>query len=168
MVVTLIGGGSLAAVPAAAQTSDATLASLAADVVRTYPHFSIFDDVMLEARDGVLTVSGCVTMPYKRDDIAARLTKLAGVRSVTNDIHVLPVSPADATLRVRIAQAIYGNPSFRRYASMANPPIHIIVADGRVTLTGVVANEAERTLAFTLAQVAGTLGVANKLKLDTH
>jgi hyperosmotically inducible protein len=49
---------------------------------------------------------------------------------------------------------------------MAQPPIHIVVDNGHVTLTGYVNNETERTLAYALAQVPGTFSVKNDLKLD--
>ena len=48
---------------------------------------------------------------------------------------MLPVSQFDDELRFRIARAIYGNSAFWNYAAMANPPIHIVVNRGRVTLT---------------------------------
>lgn len=151
---------------ARAQGTDTALAARAADAIRLYAHFSIFDDVTVDAKDGVVTLTGCVTMPYKRDEIGARVGRVDGVRAVTNEIHVLPVSPVDAKLRTRIADAIYGHPSFWRYAAMANPPIHIIVANSRVTLTGVVSTDVDRTLAFTLAHVPGALDVTSKLRLE--
>jgi hyperosmotically inducible periplasmic protein len=157
--------GVIAPQAALAQWSDGDLAERALAAARRSPHFSIFDDITVESRQGFVTVSGCVTQPYKRDDLAARIAKVDGVRGVTNEIKVLPASPADAALRMRIAQAIYSHPSFWRYASMASPPIHIIVDQGRVTLTGPVTSEAERTLAFTLAHVAGATQVTNKLQL---
>ena len=52
---------------------------------------------------------------------------------------MLPPVPEDDDLRHRVAKAIYGNPSFWSYAAMSNPPIHIIVERGQVTLKGTVA-----------------------------
>ena len=116
--------------------------------------------------DGTVTLNGRVTSPQKRNDIGARVAKIDGIRSVVNDIGVLPDSPLDASIRTRIASAIYNHPSFWRYASMANPPIHIIVEHARVTLTGAVGTEVDRRLAYSLALVDGTLGVTNELKID--
>ncbi len=70
---------------------------------------------------------------------------------VVNHVKVLPVSQFDDQLRYRIARAIYGNSNFWNYAIMANPPIHIVVEHGRVTLTGVVQSEVDRMLARSLA-----------------
>ena len=95
-----------------------------------------------------------------------RVLRVDGVREVQNRIDVLPVSTFDEDLRYRIARAIYGNPSFWRYAARANPPIHIIVERGRVTLTGVVNSNVERMLARSLATGWGELSVSNELKTD--
>lgn len=151
---------------AAPQAGDPELAASVVDSIRGYVHFSIFDDVNVAVSGSAVTLTGRVTMPFKRDDIGARVSKLDGVRSVVNEIGVLPVSPIDQNLRVKIARAIYSHPSFWQYASMASPPIHIIVERGRVTLTGRVNSEVERMLAYSLAQVDGALGVTNQLKLD--
>ncbi len=69
------------------------------------------------------------------------MARIDGVRELKSTIDVLPVSQFDEDLRYRVARAIYGNPSFWNYAAMSNPPIHIIVEHGRVTLTGVVNSE---------------------------
>ena len=95
-------------------------------------------------KDGVVTLTGKVTMPYKRNDIEKRVAKVDGVRTVDNEITVLPVSQFDDELRYRIARSIYGNSNFWNYAIMANPPIHIVVEHGRVTLTGVVQSNVDR------------------------
>lgn len=158
----------LAATPAraSAQIGDANLTALVSDSVRGYVHFSIFDDVSIAVSGRSVTLTGRVTMPFKRDDIGTRVSKIDGVRHVVNEIAVLPVSPTDQKLRVALARAIYGHPSFWQYASMANPPIHIVVERGRVTLTGRVNSDVERMLAYSLAQVDGALSVTNRLKLD--
>ena len=103
-----------------------------------------------------------------KEEIGKRVTGIDGVRDVRNDIDVLPVSSSDEHLRRRIARAIYGNPSFWNYAAMAQPPIHIIVEHGRVTLTGVVNNNVERMLARSLATGYGELSVENALRTDAE
>jgi hyperosmotically inducible protein len=134
--------------------------------VTRYAHFTIFDSVDANVKDGIVTLSGKVTMPYKRDEIAKRVAGIDGVREVQDRIDVLPASRFDDELRYRIARAIYGNPSFWNYAIMASPPIHIVVEHGRVTLTGVVQSETDRMLARSLATQFGVMSVANDLKTD--
>jgi hyperosmotically inducible protein len=136
--------------------------------VRTYTQFTIFDDVRASVDEGVVTLTGKVTMPYKRDDIEQRISRVNGVRQVVNRIDVLPVSNFDDELRHRIARKIYSNPSFWHYAAMANPPIHIVVDRGRVTLAGVVMSEVEKMLARSIATGSGALSVANELRTEAE
>jgi len=136
--------------------------------VERYTRFTIFDDVSANVKDGVVTLSGKVTMPYKRSDIEKRVARVDGVRSVRDEITVLPVSQFDEDLRYRIARSIYNNSNFWNYAIMANPPIHIVVEHGRVTLTGVVQSNVDRMLARSLATQFGAFSVTNALKTDAE
>lgn len=136
--------------------------------VTRYTQFTIFDSVDASIDRGHVVLTGWVTMPYKKDDLEKRVAKVDGVKSVTNDIKVVPVSLFDDELRVRVARAIYGNSSFWNYAAMANPPIHIVVVRGHVTLTGVVNNNVERVLARSLATGRGEFDVKNELKTDAE
>ncbi len=139
-----------------------------ANSVLGYTQYTIFDNIEAKVQDGHVRLTGKVTMPYKREDIERRAARVAGVKSVRNEITVLPVSQFDDELRYRIARAIYGNSSFWRYASMANPPIHIVVDRGRVTLTGVVNSNVERMLARSIATGYGAFSVTNALKTDAE
>ncbi len=136
--------------------------------VQRYVNFTVFDSVSASVDNGVVTLTGKVTMPYKVDDLTRRVSRVAGVRSVVNQVEVLPVSRFDDELRLRIARAIYGNPTFWHYASMANPPIHIVVERGRVTLEGVVNSEVEKHLARSLAIGFGEFSVESRLKTDAE
>ena len=138
-----------------------------AGAVRSYPSFTIFDDVGVDVNGGVVTLTGHVTMAHKRADIETRVQRISGVQSVQNGIKVLPASQFDRDLRYRVARAIYGDSRFYHYASMANPPIHIVVENGRVTLTGVVASEVERVLARSLASGNGALSVTCELRTNS-
>ena len=134
--------------------------------VLRYSHFTIFDSVNAQVEDGVVTLTGKVTMPYKRADIERRVNRLRGIREVHNRIDVLPVSQFDDELRYRIARAIYSNPHFAGYGSMVNPPIHIIVERGRVTLEGVVNSNVDRMLVRSIATSFNAFEVKNELKTD--
>jgi hyperosmotically inducible protein len=136
------------------------------NTVNRYERFTIFDDVSAAVKDGVVTLTGKVTMPYKKTDIEKRVAKVDGVSQVIDKIEVLPVSLWDDQLRYRIARAIYGNGNFSNQAIMANPPIHVIVENGRVTLTGVVQSEVDRALARSLAIGRGEFSVKNELKTE--
>ena len=136
--------------------------------VRRYPSYTIFDDVNAHVQHGVVTLIGKVTMPYKAKDIERLVSRVDGVQAVDNRLEVLPVSSFDEELRYRIARAIYGNSSFWQYAAMVNPPIHIVVERGHVTLTGIVGSHVERVLARSLASSFGAFSVNNEIKTDAE
>ena len=152
----------------AAQRDDLQIFRDLSRQVLGYPNFTIFDSVNAQVEDGVVTLTGKVTMPYKREALAERIMRVNGVRQVHNDITVLPVSQFDDELRLRIARAIYGNSNFWRYGSMVNPPIHIIVENGRVTLEGVVNSNVDRMLARSIASGFGAFSITNQLKTDAE
>lgn len=150
------------------ERKDLTIFKDISNSVLSYAQFTVFDDVGIAVKNGAVTLTGRVTMPYKRDDIERRAGKVPGVKSIENRITVLPVSPFDDDLRYAIARAIYGNAGFVQYASMSNPPIHIVVEHGKVTLTGVVNSDVERMQARAIA--AGFLGfsLTNNLRTDAE
>jgi hyperosmotically inducible periplasmic protein len=139
-----------------------------ATAITHYTRFTIFDNVDVEVKDGAVTLTGDVTMPYKRDELEKRIAKVDGVRRVTDQIKVLPASLSDDQLRYRIARAIYNNPNFWNYAIAPNPPIHIIVEHSHVVLTGVVNSDLDRLLAQSLAQQFPALSVKSDLKTDAE
>jgi hyperosmotically inducible periplasmic protein len=136
--------------------------------VLRYPHFTIFDSVRANVNNGHVTLIGKVTMPYKRTDIEKRVATVAAVTSIDNQIEVIPVSQFDNDLRFSIARAIYSNHNFRPYASMVNPPIHIIVDRGRVTLEGVVNSQVDRMLARSIASSFLSFDVKNELQTEAE
>jgi hyperosmotically inducible protein len=152
---------------AAAQENLAIFQDVSRQVLR-YPQFTIFDSIHAQVDEGVVTLSGKVTMPFKREDLARRVAKVEGVRDVRNEVTVLPVSLFDDELRLGIARAIYGHSNFWTYGAMVNPPIHIIVESGRVTLEGVVNSNIDRMLARSIASSFNAFSVTNNLKTDAE
>lgn len=148
--------------------SDRLVLDRISDQVNRYTQYTIFDSLSASVENGHVTLTGWVTMPYKRDDVERRVRRIDGVLSLENAVQVLPVSRFDDELRFRIARAIYGHSSFWQYASMVNPPIHIVVNGGHVTLEGVVNSNVERMLARSLAGGFGALEVTNQLRTDAE
>ena len=134
--------------------------------VQRYPYFTIFDAVHASFDNGVVTLEGKVTQPWKASDIEKRVAKIAGVRAVRSHIEVLPVSQFDDNLRWRIARAIYSHPALQMYGIGANPSIHIIVERGRLTLDGVVLNDMDRQIARAVVGQFGTFSITNNLKTE--
>jgi osmotically-inducible protein OsmY len=144
--------------------SDLRIAEDVGRSLSTHSQLSIFDDVRAEVLDGTVTLSGKVTAEHKRSDVARAIGRVDGVRQVRNQIALLSSTPYDDELRYRVSRAIYSNAAFWPYANMPRPPIHVIVDHGRVTLTGVVATDAERALARSLATGNGEVSVACELR----
>ena len=136
--------------------------------VKRYTQFTIFDDVSASVKDGVVTLTGKVTMPYKRDDIEKRVAKVDGVRRST----IRSPCCRCRSSTTSCATGSRGRSTATRISgttrSWPNPPIHIVVEHGRVTLTGVVQSEVDRMLARSLATQFGALSVTNKLKTDAE
>jgi osmotically-inducible protein OsmY len=163
--------GLLAAQPIAAQQAPRKDFQVALDILNSvtrYDHYEVFDDVTANVKDGVATLSGKVTMPFKKTDIEKRVKSVKGVVEVRNQIDVLPPSKFDDELRNRIANAIYNNSNFWQYSTLEKPPIHIIVEGSKVTLTGIVHSDIDRTLAQSLAMQGGAGQVTNNLKTDAE
>ena len=153
---------------AAVTVSDADLAKQVRHELVMYPRYSIWDDVSFRVSEGQVELMGAVSQPYKKADMERLVRGIPGVAGVSDDLKVLPLSDFDNRLRLQVARAIYGDPSFRQYASMALPPVHIIVENGHVTLTGIVATDFEKNIAGIRASGAG-LGfgaVTNNLQVE--
>jgi hyperosmotically inducible protein len=132
-----------------------------------YYGYTIFDNVQLEAKGDNLIVSGQVTQPFKKSDLGNILSRVRGVANLQNNLEVLPLSTFDDQLRFALARAIYGRSGFELYAVQANPPIHIIVKNGNVTLEGAVGNQLDKTLAEVAARNVGlSFSVTNNLRVD--
>src|SRR5947207_763673 len=97
------------------------------------------------------------------DYVIERVAKIRGVQAIDNKVTVLPANQDDNRLRSAIANAIYSLTDFERY-SMANPPIHVIVNRGHVTLVGVVRSEIEKRKAYEAARfINGVLALEDKV-----
>ena len=133
-----------------------------------YSNYTLWDDISFRVDNGNVSLLGAVSQPYKKSDIERIVQHIPGVASVTNEIKVLPLSMQDDRLRLQVARAIFRDPALSRYAMGAVPAIHIIVDNGKVTLTGAVNNALEKQVAGMRASAAGlSFGpVVNNLTVD--
>ena len=145
--------------------SDEKLVKEVGDKIRSYDLFTVYDDFQGRVKNGIVYLGGAVTEPKKLTDVIERVAKIKGVQAIDNKVTVLPPNQADDRLRVQIANAIYRLPEFERY-SMADPPIHIIVHNSRVTLIGVVRADLEKRKALEAARfVEGSLAIEDRIQL---
>lgn len=172
--LTVLGLGALAAAafaqPAGADLPAETAARLAEQVrheLVMMPWYGVFDHLSFRLEGRKVTMLGEVRRPTLRDEAERRVKSLEGVEAVENRIHVLPLSPYDDRIRLASMQAIYAHPAFTRYGMGVPPAVHLLVENGRLTLKGVVATEADRALAGMLAQgVSGVFEVKNELAVE--
>jgi hyperosmotically inducible protein len=148
--------------------ADADLAAKLGHEIRMYARYSIWDNIAFRVHDGDVELQGQVNQPFKKVDLERVAQHTPGVRSVTNNLRVLPNSFFDDRLRRQVASAIYRDPVLSRYAMQSVPPIHIIVDNGHVTLEGIVNNDMEKNVAAIRAQGAGqSFGqVTNNLQVE--
>jgi hyperosmotically inducible protein len=151
----------------AAPESDAALAEEAARKVSTNLFYSIFDSVNVEAKGGVVTLSGHVVDSYTVRELVEAVKRVPGVQDVVNQVEILPPSGFDHQIRMEIASRIYNDPVMSRYAVQSQPPIHVIVKNGHVILSGVVDDGLARTKSELIAHgVPGVFSVKNQIRVE--
>jgi len=161
------------AAPAAAQDrDDPRLTRLEREVrhqLWLLPYYGVFDNLAFKVEPGgKVTLLGQVRKPTLKSDAERAVKEIEGVDTVDNQIEVLPLSPNDDRIRLRVYRTIYRNSGLERYAIQAVPPIHIIVKNGNVTLEGAVGSEMDKTLANIKARgVPGVFKVTNNLKVSS-
>lgn len=132
------------------------------------PFYSVFDNLEYQVSpDGTVTLAGQVLDPTLKPDAERVTKKVEGVEKVVNNIEVLPTSPNDDRIRRAVYRAIYGNDVLAPYSLRAVPPIHIIVKNGNVTLTGVVARQMDKQIAeMQTKSVPGVFSVQDHLQVE--
>jgi len=193
MLVTLLSVAVLLSSPALAVPPAAianTVPGIQVEKIRkqlaTLTNYGVFDDLNFTYDGSSVTLTGYASRPTLKSDAQRAVASIESVNTVVNKIEVLPLSPMDDQIRFKTYLAIYRNPNLRKYSSggpfmprltpmwMAggitnNPPIgwhpiHIIVKNGNVTLTGIVDRDMDRTIAGMAAnRVPGVFSVTNDL-----
>ena len=149
-----------------AEEDEQRLAEEVGRAVRGYPHYRIWDLIDGRVNNGVVTLFGRVTPERNKEgELFERIAKIRGVQDVQVNFDVLPTSRSDTRLRRAIARRVFSSEHFERFASMPNPPFHIIVDNSVVTLVGYVQGRIELLeLQRIVAQTQGVLRVENHLQ----
>ena len=170
MIAALVIGAVTAGGALAVTTSTPSQGRIARQVrheLVTLPYYGVFDNLAYKVDGNSVTLYGQVVHPTTRTDAQARVSRIAGVSRVVNNIEVLPLSSLDNSIRARTYRAIARTAGLNRYLMGSNPSLHIVVGRGQVTLEGVVSNNADRQLAYMAAnQVSGVFSVKNNLRTD--
>ena len=122
------------------QASDQTEAKFAKEVrheLLMLTYYSLFDDLEFCVQGRTVTLNGSLTSDHSvtkndAENVVKRIEE-RGERLV-NNIKVLPPSPMDDRISEKVYRAISDTGGLSKYFWEAAPSIHIIVANGRVTL----------------------------------
>ena len=109
-------------------------------------------DINVDTLGGVVTLFGTVSTEAARRATEAEIRKVDGVKSVENDLQVVPQVSAAAVAHKddRVKEAIEKSLSARQ--ELSDSSIDVEVADGVARLTGTVRGQPDRLTALTLAR----------------
>jgi osmotically-inducible protein OsmY len=125
-----------------------------------------FNAISVNVQNGVVTLAGNALGPVAADSAVSLASHFPSVQDVINNITVDPLSPMDDQSRMQAYRAIYGYPSLNKYAMDPAQPIRITVANGNLTLNGVVDSQADKNVAGIRANgVPGIFKVTNNLQV---
>ena len=168
----LLAGLTITGIPALAQQAQQEASQKAVERIQRevrhelvmLPYLDVFDNLAYKVDGYNVTLFGQVTRPVLKSDAENVVKKIEGVEKVDNQIEVLPPSPMDDQLRLRLYRAIYGYAPLQKYALGVLKPIRIIVKGGHVTLEGVVDNASDKNVAGLRANgVPGVFSITNNL-----
>jgi hyperosmotically inducible periplasmic protein len=146
-----------------AQLKDKLLEKLQYDRVG---YGNVFNAISLDVRDGVVTLGGHARTDVDKDSALALVSTYPGVKDVSDEIQIDPVSIMDDQTRLKVARAVYGYPSLNKYAIDPAKSIRISVQNGNVELYGVVDTQSDKDVAYLRAnQVPGVFSVKNYLQV---
>ena len=119
------------------------------------------DDIKIQSRDGVVTLTGFVSEEYHKSLAQETVADLPGVKSVDNRLEVkgaTPTANSDAWLRDKVKATLSFHPGVSAGIT------EIDVKDGIVTLRGDAASQAQKELTTEYARdVEGVKDVNNEM-----
>lgn len=117
----------------------------------------------LMVNEGVATLSGSVDNILAKDRATRLAQSIKGVRSVVDQIEVIPADRTDSQIRRDIEDALVSDPAVESFEIAAT------VLDGAVTLTGTVDSWAEQELAVAAAKsVKGVRRVVDAIDVEAN
>ena len=125
-----------------------------------------FNAISVSVEGGAVTLGGHARTEMDKDSALALVGTYPGVKDVTDEIEVDPVSMMDDETRMAVARAIYGFSTLSKYAIDPAKPIRISVQNGHVELYGTVDSQSDKEIANLRANgVPGVFSVKNYLQV---
>lgn len=133
------------------------------------PYYGVFDAIGYRVNGSTVTLTGKVVQPTTSKDAARRVSKIAGVANVVNNIEVLPLSNFDDSIRLSALRTFARSGGLYRYFQGVNSPVRIVVDRGNLSLEGYVANRGDYNYLNVLARgIPGVFGVKNNLIVESE
>lgn len=132
------------------------------------PYYSVFDCITYKVDGETVILAGKVTVARNKSDAEYAVGRVKGIAHIVNNIEILPLSPFDDSIRVRLIRVLVNRGgNLFLYLQEPNPSIRIIVKGGHVTLEGFVANRSDYNLMGILANgVSDVFSVTNNLVVE--
>ena len=143
--------------------SDSLLTKTIMDKMQLNFFYTIFDWLSVSSDNGNVTLKGWVHLPWLKKQYQTEIEKIPGVKSVKNE---LKNTFGPGEIGYRAARLIYNDPMFYGMQYFANPPIHIIVNNGKVILEGDVNSQALSSWAANIVRFrTDAFSVENNLQI---
>jgi osmotically-inducible protein OsmY len=115
---------------------------------------NLMDDMQISTADGVVTLGGSVPNLLAEQKVLRIARSTRGVRSVIDELTVVPEKRSDAAIKADVRRALNGDVATEAYG------LDVDVNDGIVRLTGTVKSWAERLLASDIVRsTKGVVGI---------
>ena len=128
-------------------------------------------NTVVEVKDGIVTLKGEATSTAQKELTAEYASDIDGVKEVKNEMTVAAVQvPVERTASEKIDDASITaqvKTALATHRSTSSVKTKVETRDGKVTLTGLVKNKAEKALVSKLvADIQGVTGVKNQMTVD--